>query len=382
MSRRILLVEPFFAGSHAAWAEGWQSASRHDIHLLTHEGAAWRWRMRGSAVTLAAATADWVAEHGTPDVVVATDMLDVAAYLGLTRRVLGDPAVALYLHENQLTYPRRPGEALDQGLAWAMWRSLVAADEVWCNSDFHRDEVRTALGGFLADVPDRDHLGLLPEIAARLVTLHVGVDLAGISPPPTRENHPGGPLVLSNQRWHHDKDLGSVLRALRRLAERGRRFRVALVGDDRGGERAALQPLVDDLGDRVVHAGLLPRHDYIDLLGRADVVVSAARNEFFGIAVVEALAAGAIPVLPDALAYPEVVPARFHAAALYREGELTSALESAITDVEGRRAAVAGLAQEVRRFDWSVMAPRYDDSVERLVASQADGEFRDGSSAR
>ena len=174
--------------------------------------------------------------------------------------------------------------------------------------------------------------------------------------------------MLSNQRWHHDKDLGSVLRALVRIAATGTAFRVALAGDDTGGEREALLPLLDALGERVEHVGHLERHDYLRLLERSDIVVSAARNEFFGIAVVEALAAGAIPVLPRALAYPEVLPRRFHRCGLYGAGELTEALAAAISSPEDHRRECAGLADAVRRFDWSVVAPDYDRAVDALTS--------------
>ena len=368
ISRRVVLVEPWLVGSHEAWARGWQAASRHDIHLLAHEGQAWRWRMRGASVTLAAEAERWVAEHGRPDLVVATDMLDLASFLGAARRSLGAVPAALYLHENQLTYPRQPGEPLDQGAAWATWRSLVAADAVWCNSTFHRDDLLAALPGFLAAVPDHDHRDRLAGVASRTRVLPVGVDLTAIAHPVApRSPSPDGPLVLSNQRWHHDKDVGAVLRALIRLADRGLTFRVAVVGDDRGGQRDELLPLIDRLGDRVVAAGMLTRSAYLDLLGEVDIVVSAARNEFFGIAVVEAIAAGAVPVLPERLAYREVVPACYHGRVLYGEGELTAALAAPIGDLGAARAAVEGLAEAMRRFDWAAVGPDYDAAVDQLA---------------
>jgi glycosyltransferase involved in cell wall biosynthesis len=368
MTRRVLLLEPFLGGSHEAWARGWQAASDHEIHIIGHAARAWRWRMRGAAVSLAAETDDWVAAHGHPDLVVATDMLDLAAYLGLARRTIGAIPAAIYLHENQLTYPRRPGEPLDSGLAWATWRSLLAADAVWFNSEFHRRDLFAALPGFLASVPDHDHVGLLDVVSARSAVLPVGVDLTGLTAAEPRPADPDGPLVLSNQRWHHDKNLGSVVRVLRRLADESIAFRVALVGDDRGGERDELQPLVDALGDRIVQAGHLPRDEYLELLKRSDIVVSAARNEFFGIAVVEAIAAGLVPVLPDGLAYPEIVPEQFHRDTLYAEAALCDALRSAITGLAPRRAALTGLSESVRRYDWPVVGPAYDRAVDELIA--------------
>ena len=56
---------------------------------------------------------------------------------------------------------------------------------------------------------------------------------------------------------------------------------------------------------------------YLELLLRSSVVASTAVHEFFGIAMVEAMAAGLVPLLPRALSYPELVPAEFHDAVLY-----------------------------------------------------------------
>src|SRR5262245_35712622 len=51
---RILFLNPFHGGSHAAVAEGYARHSRHEAELLTLSIAGgWRWRMRGAAVTFA-----------------------------------------------------------------------------------------------------------------------------------------------------------------------------------------------------------------------------------------------------------------------------------------------------------------------------------------
>ncbi len=64
--------------------------------------------------------------------------------------------------------------------------------------------------------------------------------------------------------------------------------------------------MLDPLGDRVVHRGWMEAAEYRELLCRADVVVASARQENFGISVVEAVAAGCVPVVPDALGLSRV----------------------------------------------------------------------------
>ena len=102
---RVFLIEPYYAGSHQAWADGWQAASRHDIHVLPMDGRFWKWRMHGGPVTLAERARTLVETIGVPDVIVASSMLDLPTFLGLAGKHLGNPRTLLYTHENQLTYP-------------------------------------------------------------------------------------------------------------------------------------------------------------------------------------------------------------------------------------------------------------------------------------
>ncbi|MGI9644983.1 MAG: tRNA-queuosine alpha-mannosyltransferase domain-containing protein, partial [Ilumatobacteraceae bacterium] len=300
---RVDLVEPFYGGSHRAWADGWRAHSRHEIRLSTLPANSWRWRMRGAAVTLGTELLERASGPDAPELIVASDMIDLATLAALTRRTFAAIPLVLYLHENQLTYPRQPGEGLDRGLAWTTWNNLLVADEVWFNSAVHREELFTALESFLDDVPDHSHRPLLESARAETAVLPVGVELSDLDA--DRSFPPAPPLILSNQRWHHDKDVAAVVRALIRMADEGHDFRVAVIGEEQGGEAATIGPLLDRLGVRVVARGWQPRARYVEMLAEAAIVVSAARNKFFGIGVVEAVASGAIPVLPAALAYPE-----------------------------------------------------------------------------
>jgi glycosyltransferase involved in cell wall biosynthesis len=204
----------------------------------------------------------------------------------------------------------------------------------------------------------------------------VGVDLADIPRFDVLGGHepdsgvpvaPGVPLVLWNQRWDHDKNPKEVLDALIQLADAGVAFQVALVGENKRVNPREFIEARAYLGERVVAYGFLDRPDYVELLGRADVVVSAAEHEFFGIAVVEAMAAGCVPVLPTRQSYPELVGA-WADGALYPAAGLRARLQDVLVDIEGWRARVIGLDEAIRRFDWRTVVHDYDNRLDSLVA--------------
>jgi glycosyltransferase involved in cell wall biosynthesis len=337
------------------------------MHLVTHDAAFWRWRLRASALTLAEAVARVVAEHGLPDVLLVSDMVHLPALLGFLRRDIGDPAVALYLHENQLTHPVGPRDRPDESLALANWLSMAVADRVLVNSEAQLTDLRAALPVLLGRALDHSHAHRLDEVMSRCQVLPVGVDLTGIAP----DGHgpPAEPLVVWNHRWDREKRPDRLFSALHRLADEGVAFRLALAGENLRVDPREFDSIRRRLGDRVVHVGTLDREGYHRLLSASDLTVSTADHETFGIAAVEAMAAGCVPLLPRRLSYPEIVPERFHPAVLYASDELDDRLRVLLTDLPAARASVAGLADAMLRFDWPVMAPRYDEVIDELVSA-------------
>lgn len=367
---RVFLIEPYFGGSHRAWAEGLAKHSRHAITLITHEAEFWRWRMRGASVTLAALIEDEVGRNGPPDAVLVSDMVDLAGLIGQCRRFIGpETPWIFYCHENQLVHPLGPGQLPDEGLSLINWTSMRAADAIWFNSEFLRAETFAMLDRFLGSQPDRRHVEYLDGVASRSQVVPVGVSVAQLADAARSDalSPDGGPVVLWNHRWDHDKNPAAVFRALVKLAEADVPFRFVLAGENQRVDPQEFQWVQEQLGDRVIHVGHAPADQYQQLLLAADVVVSASHHEFFGISVVEAVAAGAVPVLPDRLSYPEIMPSEFHHAALYPEGELRLRLESVLTDLDAARSACIGLREAMRRWDWSTVIAAYDNGLAALV---------------
>jgi glycosyltransferase involved in cell wall biosynthesis len=369
---KVAVVEPWFSGSHRSWAEGFAAHSSCEVSLVTHEGRFWRWRLAGGSLTLASELAGHVERHGTPDVVVVSAMVDIAALLGFCRSFLHDTPVVAYFHENQLTYRSDAAFRPPQAPAITNWLSAAVADEVWFNSSFHRDSFLGALEGFLEERPDNRHTFRLPEVMAKSHVQPVGVDFDWLDPltrPGDLPLHPDGPLVVWNHRWDHDKNPKAFLDCLVGLAAEGVAFRVALLGENTRSDPQEFDRAITALGERVVHLGHLDLRSYRSVLGEADVVVSTAVQEFFGISVVEAVAAGAVPVLPNRLSYPGLIDDTFHRSVLYEDADFAQVLRSVLTDIGAARRAVTGIAELMQRYAWSRVAPGYDRRLHTLAST-------------
>jgi glycosyltransferase involved in cell wall biosynthesis len=110
----------------------------------------------------------------------------------------------------------------------------------------------------------------------------------------------------------------------------------------------SLEAFARRFGDRIDHFGYAEdRADYWRRLARCDWVLSTARHEFFGIAVVEALRAGCLPWLPERLSYVEILPpaARGLSPLAPPEGAALPALRAAIRAHLGAAAAPRSVAR-------------------------------------
>jgi glycosyltransferase involved in cell wall biosynthesis len=363
---RVLLVEPFLSGSHQAWAEGYQRHSNHDVVIIGHEGHSWRWRLRGSWATLA----ERARGLGDVDAVITSSMLDTAKFLGATRFRLGRTPVVHYMHENQLSYPLTEGRTPDVEHTLTNWGATVVADQVWFNSQWHLntwyDEISRFLGRYKGDT----HTELVSAVHARSHVVPVGVELDPFDAIP-RSQH-ASPLIVWNQRWEYDKGLDQLSDALRLLMERGTDFRVALLGEVPATPPQTMIDLVEALGDRVAYAGFADRDTYRKLLRSGDIVVSTADHEFFGIAITEAIYAGAAPLLPNRVVYPERIPPDLRMRVLYDDTRhLVDRIVDLLDNPAERSHITEALHCEMKRFDWSHVAPEYDRRIVSLTGGTA-----------
>jgi len=207
-------------------------------------------------------------------------------------------------------------DPLRNGLLYALSGSLLARRSVgrlcWCHS-----WPGGQAGRFHLPLAAYHHLGLLTAvvcvsrgqreaIAGRLLprrilpVIHNGLDFAPPARPADRAAlgiPPDKRMVIQVANAMPDKDFQSLLCAARLLVDRRSDFHLLLVGRGTDGQQMARQ--IHQQGLEGVVTALGPRKDVSELLAAADVFVLSSKRETFGLAPLEAMAAGLPVVVSD-----------------------------------------------------------------------------------
>lgn len=363
---KILAVDPYLARSHAAFLEGLRKYSRHEIDVMHLPPRKWKWRMRSSGVTLGRLLEKSPESFKGPyHALLATDFLPLADFKAAAPEAVAKLPTLYYFHENQLTYPVRHEDERDFHFAFTNAASAVLADRVLFNTEFHRRDFLAALKKFVKKMPEKDFLDAPEVIESKSGVLPLGIDLdefdvfAG-----PRSEHP---LVVWNHRWEYDKNPEAFFGALREVKKRGVKFALAVMGESFREYPEVFEAASEEFAEETVCFGFVEsREDYVGMLASSDIAVSTANHEFFGLSVVEALAAGCAPLLPERLSYPEILPSELHDAHLYKsDADLPGRLEKLIKEVSGLDRDV--FCEAAARFDWKAVAARFDEEMDALA---------------
>ncbi|WP_319574156.1 DUF3524 domain-containing protein [uncultured Desulfobacter sp.] len=362
---KILFLEPFYGGSHKAVAGGFAAGSRHQVEILSLAPRFWKWRMRGSALAFIRQINN-LADY---DLVFASDMLDVTDFKALAGPHC--PPVVLYFHENQLSYPLEPGEKRDFHLGFTNIISALAADGVFFNSEFHRDDFFSAAKSLIRKMPDLRPGWVLDKIRSKTGVLYPGIDLdprVSVS----EERHDSSldrPLVIWNHRWEYDKNPKAFFTVLERLKRRGILFYLAVMGEQYGTVPEEFKDIEERFDAELLVCGYQEQAaDYRKWLAKGSVVISTAIQENFGISVMEAVAHGCFPLLPNRLSYPELIPERLRPDVIYRDdADLEARLEHVLVQPDAYRDRAVALATHAAGFSWTHMAEIWDKALETLL---------------
>jgi len=359
---RFLFLEPFFGGSHKEFSEGLVSNSRYQIDLLTMTERNWRWRMRGASLHFA----NKISSIESYDGIIVSDMMNLADFKALVGAKC--PPVLAYFHENQITYPPVPGEKNEFYFGIINLTTALVADRILFNSKMHLEAFSKGILSFINKVPDYNPKWVKEKIHSKSNCLYPGCRFSS-EQETFHQKENKIPLIIWNHRWGFDKNAKVFFEAIDKVFENNLDVNLALMGDNFTMIPDEFSEAKKKYGDRIVQFGFVEkREDYINWLKKGSIVISTANHENFGIAMVEAMRFGCIPLLPKRLSYPEILPEKFHKSFLYKNKyELVEKLSFIIKNISKFDDMRKKISASMARFSWENLIEKYDIELEKLA---------------
>lgn len=349
MPLKILILEPYYGGSHRSFLDGLEKLP-FQFERMTLPPRKWKWRMRLSAPYYA----DKLRELDQKfDLIICSTFVDVASFRGLAPRWVADVPILTYFHENQFAYPTQVNDERDMHFALTNMTTALASDSLAFNSGYNLETFLEGIDKLLKKSYDMKLDNASARIRERSRILPPGIDFSAIdaAKEPERE---GPPVIVWNHRWEHDKNPELFFNALIRLDREGIDFRLVVLGESFREHPPVFREALKKLSARILYSGYAEsRDEYAGWLKQGDIIVSTAGHEFFGMAVIEAVRAGCRPLLPRRLSYPELFPVEF----LYEEGEFVQRLKECI--LNRKRLSTERAAELTSAFSWDALAPSY-----------------------
>ncbi|MDF1545504.1 MAG: DUF3524 domain-containing protein [bacterium] len=372
-SAKVLALEPYYGGSHKSFLNGLIEHSRHEWEILTLPPFKWKWRMRHAPVTFNQQLSQQPLRSHNFDLIFCSDMLNLPEFVGLARPELQQLPSIIYFHENQLTYPFRDDFERDRHFAFSNFSSALKANEVWFNSEFHQEDFLGEMKRFLKKMPDFNLDHEIDTVRSKARVMYPGIKGGTARQIESRT----APRILWAARWEHDKNPTLFFDAVAELKKSGIDFRLAVLGENFSDVPEVFASARREFSDQIDHFGYLEsRAEYEAALNEADIFVSTADHEFFGLSLIEAVDSGCWPLLPNRLSYPELIDDGLSPkeSPFFYDGtgqQLVSKLSFACQAIS-RGETPMELRQVTKgmdRFHWSNSIQEYDRLISRLATN-------------
>lgn len=299
---KITALEAYYGGSHKQFIDKIADKSVHNYSILTLPPNKWKWRMTHSAHYFAEQINN--TENFYTDLFFCSDMLNLPEFVGLLKPEFRNIPIVLYFHENQLVYPTQYPGKRNYNFMLMNIKSALAADFICFNSDFNRQSLIDNAPSVLKKMPDYNEWNIREKILEKSEIVYPGINKIESSEEKCKSDKIH---ILWAARWEHDKNPEDFFRALDILKKRNFDFKLSVIGEQFRNYPEVFDEAEKKFSSEIVQWGYQPtRKDYENVLDDSDIIVSTAVHEFYGISVLEAVSAGALPVLPERLSYPEL----------------------------------------------------------------------------
>ncbi len=354
----ILLLSAYDAPSHRRWRMAMVNhLSDYQWTVLTLPPRHFSWRVRGNSLS-------WFQDQrlkDSYDLVIATSMTDLSALRGMVPELAAIPTI-LYFHENQFAYPDNRPERRSLEPAVLNLFSAICADKLVFNSEYNRTTFLKGVEDFLGKMPDHVPAGVAAGLLRKSAVLQVPLeDGCFLKSKPKSDRL----TLLWNHRWEYDKGPDRLLAICLELVRRDTDFCLNLLGQSFRDTPEDLNQLIELLRStgRLGRCGFVENtDDYRACLAQSDLVLSTAIHEFQGLSVLEAIAAGCLPVVPDRLCYPEFVAEQyryFSGTAEGTAGAYQQEIQSAVQLVLQMTDSPPSLKMNLQAFSWAQLGSEY-----------------------
>ncbi|MCL4459368.1 MAG: glycosyltransferase family 4 protein [Chloroflexi bacterium] len=228
--------------------------------------------------------------------------------------------------------------------------ALKAADKVICDSE--------------------EDLRLFAQIAPQKVQLiEDGVDFWNFAQV-KKKIEPGLLVYVGRTDWN--KRLDRLIEAIAWVKPKYSQVRLVIVGPDWLGIRPQLESLVHRLrlGDNVIFAGYCPEEELKEYLSKSHLFVSASEYEGFGIAVVEAMSTGTVPLLHNSERFRSLLEGGNlgFLADFSQPGEAAEVILEALARDENELVRLGQRAKEkAATYSWEAVTPKFEQIYSQAI---------------
>ncbi|EAR09386.1 tRNA-queuosine alpha-mannosyltransferase domain-containing protein [Reinekea blandensis] len=355
----ILLLSGYHALSQAQWCNQLVSlCPQYRWHTLALPPRYFSWRMRGAPLSFKALNNPHL--HDNTDLIVATSSVDLSVTQSLYPNLRNVPSL-LYFHENQFAYPRAhtPQSVID----WQMVNlySALRADAIRFNSDYNQRTFFSGVQQLTQKLPDLVPKAWLSALKTKSAVLPVPITCPHVD----RHHNKAVRTVLWNHRWEWDKQPELLEAVIAQCDAENLDIQFAITGQQFRREPQAFTTIRQQYPQRLIHLGFVDSEAaYHAMIDQCDVILSTAIHEFQGIAVMEAVARGCTPLLPDDLSYPDFFADDY----LYaRQETLKNTADRIVRILRHWQQQGRPPAPDMRRYAANALEADYTATIEALL---------------
>lgn len=364
---RIALLDTFYDTSHRYWAEGLMKHMNHDFSLFFNKPHNWKWQMVGGVLNFIRE----INQSEPYDLIVASDMVNLPLLKSSLVAKHQETPILVYFHENQITYPWSPNDIdikkeRDHHYGWINYISALLAEGIVFNSNYHMRSFLNSLPGFINMFPKFESTITLEEVEEKSYVLPIGIDI-----PETLLTTNNRPTFIWNHRWEYDKNPEAFFKALFQLSAMEIDFGLIVVGRDYKNCPSIFKEAKKVLESNIIHWGWVDsRAEYLKLLNQSNILLITSFQDFFGISIVEAIAHGCYPILPNRLSYPEHISEDMHDQSLY---DNSASMMNLLQEVISKKLFLNTMEWEkyIQKYRWQKLLNEYEKIFEALKKPSA-----------